>query len=61
MLQGGKGFLGPLEWEEGRRRFKLQCRSNGAGRFIQCSVLSAEAKKFVLVFPEGRRVEHFGC
>ena len=32
-----KGFLGPLEWEEEGRRFKLQCHSNGAGRFIQCS------------------------
>ena len=37
-----KGFLGPLEWGEVGRRFKLQ--------FIQCSVLSAEVKRFVLVF-----------
>lgn len=32
-----KGFLGPLKWEEEGRRFKLQCHSNGDGRFIQCS------------------------
>lgn len=53
MLQGGKRLLRPFGVEERGRRFKLY-RSNGAGRFIQCTMFSAEAKKFVLVFPEGR-------
>ncbi|RVW56016.1 LINE-1 reverse transcriptase-like [Vitis vinifera] len=40
-------------WDEGARKFSLECRSNAAGRFLLCSVRDAERKKFCLVFPEG--------
>ena len=40
-------------WEEGGRKFRLECRSNEVGRFLLCSVRDVEAKKFCLVFPEG--------
>ena len=40
-------------WDEGARKFSLECRSNVAGRFLLCSVRDAERKKFCLVFPEG--------
>ncbi|RVX05910.1 hypothetical protein CK203_023878 [Vitis vinifera] len=41
-------------WEDGGRKFKLQCRSNEASRFLLCSVRDVEAKKYCLVFPEGK-------
>ncbi|RVX07796.1 putative ribonuclease H protein [Vitis vinifera] len=41
-------------WEEEGRKFRLELRANGAGRFILCSVRDLEAKRFSLVFPEGR-------
>ena len=41
-------------WEDGGRKFRLECRSNEAGRFILCLVLDVEAKKYCLVFPEGK-------
>ena len=41
-------------WKEGGRRFKLECRSNGAGRFLFCSVVTEEAKRFLLIFPKER-------
>ena len=44
-------------WEEGGRKVKLECRENGAGRFIFCKAVTAvmaESKSFSLVFPEGR-------
>ena len=41
-------------WEDEGRKFKLERRVNGAGRFILCSVLNIEAKRFCLVFPEGK-------
>ncbi|RVW55852.1 hypothetical protein CK203_075728 [Vitis vinifera] len=40
-------------WDEGARKFSLECRSNAARRFLLCSVRDAERKKFCLVFPEG--------
>ena len=40
-------------WDEGARKFKLECRFNVAGRFLLCSVRDVERKKFCLVFPEG--------
>ena len=40
-------------WDEGARKFSLECRSNVAGRFLLCSVRDVERKKFCLVFPEG--------
>lgn len=36
------------------RAYKLELCSNQEGRFLLCSVLSAEEKRFLLVFPEGR-------
>ena len=41
-------------WEEGGRKFRLEYRSNEAGRFSLCSVRDLEAKRFCLVFPEGK-------
>ncbi|RVX21876.1 Mitogen-activated protein kinase 16 [Vitis vinifera] len=41
-------------WEDEGRKFKLERRVNGAGRFILCSVLNIEAKRFCLVFPEAK-------
>ena len=41
-------------WEEGGRKFRLECRSNEAGRFLLYSVRDLEAKKYCLVFPEGK-------
>ena len=41
-------------WEDGGRKFRLECQSNEAGRFILCLVLDVEAKKYCLVFPEGK-------
>ena len=43
-----------LELKEGRRVFKLELQSNNAGRFLQCSVVSAQGKRFSLIFPKGR-------
>ena len=40
-------------WDEEGRKFKLECRSNVAKRFLLCSVRDVEGKKFCLVFPEG--------
>ncbi|WJZ85422.1 hypothetical protein VitviT2T_004961 [Vitis vinifera] len=40
-------------WDEGARKFRLECRSNVAGRFLLCSVRDVERKKYCLVFPEG--------
>ena len=41
-------------WEDGGRKFKLECRANEAGRFLLCSVVDSDAKRHCLVFPEGR-------
>ena len=41
-------------WLEGGRSYKLQLRSNEAGRYLWCSVFSAEAHHFVLIFPKGK-------
>ena len=52
-FQEEESFLGLLVWEEGGRRFRLLCCSNGTGRFIQYLVFLVEMKRFGLVFPEG--------
>ena len=39
-------------WEDGGRKFKLEYRSNEAGRFLLRSVRDVEAKKYCLVFLE---------
>lgn len=41
-------------WKDEGRKFRLDRCINGAGRFILCSVLNLEAKRFCLVFPEGK-------
>ena len=51
--RGGSNLRHLKVWEEGGRKFRLDCRSNVAGRFLLCSVRDLEAKKFCLVFPEG--------
>ena len=42
-----------LAWEEGRK-YRLERRSNEVGRFLLCSVRDLEAKRFCLIFPEGK-------
>ncbi|RVW88495.1 hypothetical protein CK203_043836 [Vitis vinifera] len=39
-------------WEEGGRKYRLECRSNEAGRYLLSSVRDLEAKRFCLVFLE---------
>ena len=39
-------------WEEEGRKFRLECCSNEAGRFLLCSVRDVEAKKYCLVLLE---------
>ena len=41
-------------WEEEGRKFKLERRVNGAGRYVLCSVVDVETKRFCLVFPKGK-------
>ncbi|RVX19200.1 hypothetical protein CK203_008571 [Vitis vinifera] len=43
-------------WEDGGRRFKLESRVNEAGRFLLCSVVDQESKRYCLVFPEGKGI-----
>ncbi|RVW40247.1 hypothetical protein CK203_078334 [Vitis vinifera] len=45
-----------LAWEEEGRKYRLERCSNEAGRFILCSVRDLEAKRFCLIFPEGKRL-----
>ena len=58
MLQGGKERKGRLAkvWEEEGRKFKVERRENGAGRYILCSVIDVESKRFCLVVPEGKGI-----
>ncbi|RVW26431.1 hypothetical protein CK203_086137 [Vitis vinifera] len=39
-------------WEEGGRKYRLECLSNDADRYLLCSVRDLEAKRFCLVFPK---------
>ena len=41
-------------WEEEGRKFRVERRENGAGRYILCSVVDVETKRFCLVVPEGK-------
>ncbi|RVW37272.1 hypothetical protein CK203_088147 [Vitis vinifera] len=41
-------------WEEGNRKYRLERRSNGAGRFIFCSVRNIDSKKYSIIVPEGK-------
>ena len=43
-----------LEWKEEKRSFRLERRSNKAGRFLLCEVRDGEGKKHSLIFPEGK-------
>ena len=43
-----------LAWEEEGRKYRLERRTNEAGRFILCSVHDLEVKRFCLIFPEGK-------
>ena len=53
MLQEGKGRFA-TSWEDEGRKFRLEKRTNGVGRFVLCSILDLESKRFCLVFPEGK-------
>ncbi|RVW43418.1 Protein SPIRAL1-like 1 [Vitis vinifera] len=50
--EGGQMFV--KRWEDGGRKFRLECRTNDAGRFLLCSMVDSEAKRHCLVFPEGK-------
>ena len=41
-------------WEEEGRKYRLESRSNEVGRFLLCSVHDLEAKRFSLIFLEGK-------
>ena len=41
-------------WKEEGRKLRLERHENGAGRYILCSVVDVETKRFCLVFPEGK-------
>ena len=41
-----------LVWEEEGRKYRLERRSNEAGKFLIFSVRDLEAKRFCLIFPE---------
>ena len=42
-----------VEWWENGRRYSLDLKENGAGRFIQSSVADEDGKRHRLFFPEG--------
>ena len=52
--RGERGQSSVKRWEDGGRKFRLECRTNDAGRFLLCSVVDSEAKRHCLVFPEGK-------
>ena len=41
-------------WEEEGRKFRVERRENGARRYIICSVVDVETKRFCLVVPEDK-------
>ena len=43
-----------LVWEEEGRKYRLERRANEVGRFLLCFVRDLEAKRFCLIFPEGK-------
>ena len=43
-------------WEDGGRKFTLECQANEADRFLLCTVVDSEGKKFCLVFLEGKGI-----
>ena len=48
-----KGSLTKV-WEEDGRKFKMERRENGARKYILCSVIDVESKRFYLVVPESK-------
>ena len=46
-------------WEEGNRKYRLEHRLNGAGRFIFCSVRDIDSKKYSIIVPDGKE-QSFG-
>ena len=41
------------KWNEGGRGYKLELHNNKVGRFLPCSIVCIEEKRFSLVFLEG--------
>ena len=41
-------------WEEEGRKFRVERRENGAGRYILCSIVDIETKRFCLVILEDK-------
>ncbi|RVW22686.1 hypothetical protein CK203_099585 [Vitis vinifera] len=54
LIGGGDDRSWSLVWEERGRKYRLECRSNKAGRFFLCSVHDLETKRFCLIFPKGK-------
>ena len=50
--EAGKTSVG-VEWWENGRRYTLELKENGVGRFLQCSVDDEDGKRHRLFFPEG--------
>ena len=46
--------VSPSFGRRGGRKYRLECHSNEAGRFLLCSVHDLEAKRFFLIFLEGK-------
>ena len=38
-----------IDWKESKRDYKLELHNNRVGRFLQCSIVLVEAKKFTLI------------
>lgn len=55
MRRDPENFRKGLDKEKGRS-YKLVLRSNGVRRFLLCSMCLVEAKRFSLMFPEGKGV-----
>ena len=50
--EAGKNNTG-LEWRENGRRYSLELRKNGGGRFLLCSMVDLDERWHRLSFPEG--------
>ena len=49
-----QGFV--KSWEDGGKKFKLESHANEVGRFLLCSMVDSESKRYCLVFLEGKGI-----
>ncbi|RVW89588.1 hypothetical protein CK203_036425 [Vitis vinifera] len=54
IVERSRGFY--IVDQDGGRKFKLERHANEEGRFLLCYVVDSEAKKYCLVFPEGKGI-----